>query len=269
MFRGKFLHLLRDAFARAKLRFCGNLKPLAAPGLFDRFTLRLKEIKWVVYAKPPMDGPEHVVNYLARYTHRVAIANGRIIDFAEGRVTFRWRDSSDGNKQKLITLDAVEFIRRYLLHVLPCGFMKTDASASWQTGIVAQHWQVADFCSPPDQRGSIQSRQSGNGRSTADVPFASKGACSSSSTLALATLHASTHHPRSIHHRQMTQSKMANNDPAPMCILEVYAPADAPASGRVCQWPVRDQNLRSLTHLIAGKAPAHASSPQSAAINPQ
>ncbi len=71
-----------------------------------------------------MGGPEHVIKYLARYTHRVAIANGRIVEFADGRVTFRWRDSRDGNKQKLMMLDAVEFIRRYLLHVLPCGFVK-------------------------------------------------------------------------------------------------------------------------------------------------
>jgi hypothetical protein len=124
MFRGKFLNLLRDAFARGKLRFFGNIRSLAERVSFDRFTLQLKNIQWVVYAKPPLDGPEHVIKYLARYTHRVAIANGRIADFAEGRVTFRWRDSRDGNKQKLMTLEAVEFIRRYLLHVLPCGFVK-------------------------------------------------------------------------------------------------------------------------------------------------
>jgi hypothetical protein len=124
MFRGKFLSLLRDAFVRGELRFFGNTKSLAERVSFDRFTLQLKNTGWVVYAKPPLDGPEHVIKYLARYTHRVAIANGRIIDFAEGRVTFRWRDSRDGNKQKLMTLDAVEFIRRYLLHVLPCGFVK-------------------------------------------------------------------------------------------------------------------------------------------------
>jgi hypothetical protein len=124
MFRGKFLDLLREAFARGTLRFFGNIKSLAERVSFDRFTLQLKEMKWVVYAKPPLDGPEHVIKYLARYTHRVAIANGRIVEFAEGRVTFRWRDSRDGNKQKLMTLDAVEFIRRYLLHVLPCGFVK-------------------------------------------------------------------------------------------------------------------------------------------------
>jgi hypothetical protein len=124
MFRGKFLDLVREAYARGKLRFLGSTKPLADRVSFDRFTMQLKEIKWVVYAKPPLDGPEHVIKYLARYTHRVAIANGRMVEFADGRVTFRWRDSRDGNKQKLMTLDAVEFIRRYLLHVLPCGFVK-------------------------------------------------------------------------------------------------------------------------------------------------
>jgi hypothetical protein len=93
MFRGKFLDLVREAYARGKLRFFGSTKPLADRVSFDRFTMNLKEIKWVVYAKPPLDGPEHVIKYLARYTHRVAIANGRIVEFADGRVTFRWRDS--------------------------------------------------------------------------------------------------------------------------------------------------------------------------------
>ena len=124
MFRGKFLDFLRRAFARGKLRLPGSLKPLARRTTFDRFTLDLKDLKWVVYAKPPFAGPAHAVKYLARYTHRVAIANGRILSFADGRVTFRWRDSAHGNKQKMMTLDAVEFIRRFLLHVLPCGFVK-------------------------------------------------------------------------------------------------------------------------------------------------
>lgn len=124
MFRGKFLAFLRQAFARGKVRLAGLLKPLAVPVAFDHFTLGLKALKWVVYAKPPFAGPAHAVKYLARYTHRVAIANGRILSFTEGRVTFRWRDSTQGNKQKVITLDAIEFIRRFLLHVLPCGFVK-------------------------------------------------------------------------------------------------------------------------------------------------
>ena len=101
MFRGKFLDLVLEAYARGKLRFFGSMNPLGDRVSFDRFTMQLKEIKWLVYANPPLDGPEHVIKYLARYTHRVAIANGRIVEFADGRVTFRWRDSRDGNKQKL------------------------------------------------------------------------------------------------------------------------------------------------------------------------
>jgi hypothetical protein len=124
MFRGKFLSVLREAYAKGRLRLGGSLKPLAVRATFDRFTLDLKDLKWVVYAKPPFASPAHAVKYLARYTHRVAIANGRILSFAEGRVTFRWRDSAHGNKQKTMTLDAVEFIRRFLMHVLPRGFVK-------------------------------------------------------------------------------------------------------------------------------------------------
>lgn len=76
------------------------------------------------HAKRPFGGPEYVIQYLARYTHRVAISDGRLIEMRQGQVTFRWRDSADGNKQKLMTLDAIEFIRRYLMHVLPSGFVK-------------------------------------------------------------------------------------------------------------------------------------------------
>jgi hypothetical protein len=85
---------------------------------------RLKRLKWVVYAKRPFGGPEYVLKYLARYTHRVAISSGRLISSENGKVTFRWRDSANGNEQKLMTLDAVEFIRRFLQHVLPSGFVK-------------------------------------------------------------------------------------------------------------------------------------------------
>jgi len=78
----------------------------------------------VVYAKPPFGGPEYVLKYLARYTHRVAISNGRLLRLENGQVTFRWRDSKDHNQTKTMTLDAVEFIQRFLLHILPCGFVK-------------------------------------------------------------------------------------------------------------------------------------------------
>jgi len=124
MFRGKFLAFLSAAFRRRELHLFGSLEYLNTPVTFDRFIRQLRSVNWVVYARRPFGGPEHVIKYLARYTHRVAIANGRLISFQEGRVTFRWRDSADGNRQKLMTVDAVEFIRRFLLHVLPKGFVK-------------------------------------------------------------------------------------------------------------------------------------------------
>jgi len=124
MFRGKFLALLRDAFAGGKLQFHGQLIPLRQPARFHAWLRPLKDIEWVVYAKPPFGGPEYVLKYLARYTHRVAISNGRLLSLENGQVTFRWRDSKDNNQIKVMTLDAVEFIRRFLLHILPSGFVK-------------------------------------------------------------------------------------------------------------------------------------------------
>jgi catechol 2,3-dioxygenase-like lactoylglutathione lyase family enzyme len=123
MFRGKFLALLGAAYRKKNLRFPGLLEPLSSPTAFDRFIRQLRRLEWVVYAKPPL-GADHVIRYLARYTHRVAISNGRLISLTDGHVTFRWRDSADGNKQKLMTIDSAEFVRRFLLHVLPRGFVK-------------------------------------------------------------------------------------------------------------------------------------------------
>ena len=123
-FRGRFLALLRRAYRRSQLRLSGSLAPLQERKAFDRLTWLLKEKKWVVYAKKPFTGPQHVVQYLAHYTHRVAISNGRILRFENGQVTFRWRDSAHGNQQKVMTLEAVEFMHRFLLHVLPRGFVK-------------------------------------------------------------------------------------------------------------------------------------------------
>ncbi|HEX4165684.1 MAG TPA: IS91 family transposase [Bryobacteraceae bacterium] len=124
MFRAKFLALLAVAFRRKKLRLVEQLQPLQRPGAFDRFVSSLRKPKWVVEVRAPFGGPEHVLKYLARYTHRVAISNGRLLELRDGQVTFRWRDSADHNTQKLMTIDAVEFIRRFLLHVLPPGFVK-------------------------------------------------------------------------------------------------------------------------------------------------
>jgi Putative transposase/Transposase zinc-binding domain len=124
MFRGKFLAFLTAAFHKRKLRFWGTIQQLRNPTEFHRLVRQLRSRNWVVYARRPFHGPEHVIQYLARYTHRVAISNGRLISLQNGQVTFRWRDSADGNRQKLMTIDAVEFIRRFLLHVLPRGFVK-------------------------------------------------------------------------------------------------------------------------------------------------
>ncbi|MEJ7608608.1 MAG: transposase [Bryobacteraceae bacterium] len=124
MFRGKFLALLATAFRRKKLRLSGPLKSLQLAEHFSRFLRSLRKPKWVVEVRPPFGGPEHVLHYLARYTHRVAISSGRLVAVEDGQVQFRWRDSADHNTQKLMTVEAVEFIRRFLLHILPSGFVK-------------------------------------------------------------------------------------------------------------------------------------------------
>lgn len=124
VFRGKFVAGLQRAFAEGKLGFYGTLQPLANPKAFGSFLRTLFRNDWVVYAKPPFGGPEHVLQYLARYTHRVAISNHRLLSFAEGKVTFRWKDYAHGNKKRKMTLSAEEFLRRFLLHVLPRGFVR-------------------------------------------------------------------------------------------------------------------------------------------------
>jgi hypothetical protein len=124
VFRGKFTDGLKKAFRKGKLNFAGALQPLAQEPAFRSFLRSLFLNDWVVYAKPPFGGPLHVLNYLARYTHRVAISNHRLVDFADGKVTFRWKDYAHGSKQKLMTVTAEEFLRRFLLHVLPQGFVR-------------------------------------------------------------------------------------------------------------------------------------------------
>jgi len=124
VFRGKFVAGLKRLFRQKKLGFHGNLRPLAEPKLFGSFLRLLFRNDWVVYAKRPFGGPEHVLQYLARYTHRVAISNHRLVSFAEGKVTFRWKDYAHGNKKRMMTISADEFLRRLLLHVLPRGFVR-------------------------------------------------------------------------------------------------------------------------------------------------
>src|SRR6201987_4935794 len=122
LFRRLFLQNLRGSFDAGKLRFFGNLAGLAEPTAFMAALNQLRRIEWVVYAKPPFGGPELVLAYLGRYTHRVAIANSRLISLADGKVSFSWKDYRQNRKTIVMTLDADEFIRRFLLHTLPDGF---------------------------------------------------------------------------------------------------------------------------------------------------
>src|SRR6516225_5527942 len=122
LFRRLFLQNLRGSFDAGKLRFFGNLAGLTEPTAFMAALNQLRRIEWVVYAKPPFGGPELVLAYLGRYTHRVAIANSRLISLADGKVSFSWKDYRQNRKTKVMTLDADEFIRRFLLHTLPDGF---------------------------------------------------------------------------------------------------------------------------------------------------
>jgi len=124
VFRGKFVAGLKEAFGQGKLVFPGSLQPLAQERAFYAFLRPLFRKDWVVYAKRPFGGPEHVLQYLARYTHRVAISNHRILSVADGKVTFRWKDYAHGSKQRKMTLDADEFLRRFMLHVLPRRFVR-------------------------------------------------------------------------------------------------------------------------------------------------
>ncbi len=123
-FRNLFLTYLKQAFEEGKLRFHGEMAGLARPAAFAALCNRARRIKWVVHAKAPFGGPEQVLKYLARYTHRVAISNSRILSIESGKVTFLWKDYAGGNQTKAMTLDAIEFIRRFLLHVLPRGFVR-------------------------------------------------------------------------------------------------------------------------------------------------
>ena len=122
--RGKFTAGLMRAFREGELAFFGRTQHLSDEKAFRSFLRSLFRHDWVVYAKRPFGGPEHVLHYLARYTHRVAISNHRIVNVADGQVTFRWKDYAHGSKQRTMTVSGEEFLRRFLLHVLPRGFVR-------------------------------------------------------------------------------------------------------------------------------------------------
>jgi hypothetical protein len=124
LYRGIFLKRLEAAFHAGELRFFGDLAPLLDAAPFGDYLRPLRRLNWVIYAKRPFAGPQQVLNYLSRYTHRVAIANSRLIDLADGQVRFRWKDYRQPEKPKVMTLQVGEFIRRFLQHVLPDGFRR-------------------------------------------------------------------------------------------------------------------------------------------------
>lgn len=129
LYRGLFVDALRTAYEQGELEFHGQLEQLSKPKMFNRLLRKLSDMEWVVYAKRPFGGPEQVVDYLGRYTHRVAISNHRLLKLEDNKVSFRWKNyrrSKDGagNIMGTMTLEANEFIRRFLLHVLPRGFVR-------------------------------------------------------------------------------------------------------------------------------------------------
>ncbi|MCD6379736.1 IS91 family transposase [bacterium] len=124
LFRKKFLFYLKKSFREEKLSLHGQLRTLSQSRRWRDFIKNLEKNDWVVYAKPPFGSPEQVLKYLARYTHRVAISNRRLLSLRDGKVTFRYKDYSRQDSKRTITLQATEFIRRFLLHVLPKRFMR-------------------------------------------------------------------------------------------------------------------------------------------------
>jgi hypothetical protein len=124
VFRNKYRALLQKAFQRGELEFFGELQPLADARAFQRYLDAATKREWVVYAKRPFNDATCVLKYLAGYTHRVAISNSRLLGYRDGKVTFRYKDYAHESQQRTMTVPATEFIRRFLLHVLPDGFMR-------------------------------------------------------------------------------------------------------------------------------------------------
>ena len=124
LFRRLFLENLQKVFDAGKLPFFSSLEPLRESRAFRRYLAPLRRARWVLYAKPPFAGPEQVLECVGRCTHRVAISNNRLLDIDDGKVSFNWKGYRHHNRQKVITVAADEFIRRFLLHVLPEGFRR-------------------------------------------------------------------------------------------------------------------------------------------------
>ena len=150
LYRRLFLEALQDAFEAGRLRFFSDLARLAEPAAFAQLIAKTRKIDWVVYAKPPFGGPEQVLAYLGRYTHRVAIANSRLTSIDNGQVAFRWKDYRHHDKAKVMTLDADEFIRRFLLHTLPDGFHRIRHYGFLANGSRVASSRSVGACSTPN-----------------------------------------------------------------------------------------------------------------------
>ena len=161
-FRRLFLQTLLKAHAKGELHFFGDLSPLADPIAFARYLAPLQQKKWVVYAKAPFGGPQHVLEYLGRYTHRVAISNRRLLTLQNGQVSFEWKDYRDAGNSKVMTVSAEEFIRRFLQHVVPPGLQRIRyygflANCHREAKLILCRELLATACSqllpqPPDCR---------------------------------------------------------------------------------------------------------------------
>jgi hypothetical protein len=142
VFCGKFVDGLKRLFRAHKLDFHGSLRGVADSKQFRRFLRQLFRQDWVVYANRPFRGPEYVLQYLARYTHRVAISNHRLIAMEDSQVSFCYKDYAHGGKKRKMTVSADEFLRRFLLHVLPQGFVRIRHFGSWPTA-AALDWLLS------------------------------------------------------------------------------------------------------------------------------
>jgi hypothetical protein len=185
-FRRRFLELLQSAFDRGELKFFSALQSLRDLKAFRTYLDPLRKKEWVVYAKAPFGGAQQVLDYVGRYTHRVAISNNRLLDIEDGQVTFRWKDYRDGDAQKTMTLVAPEFIRRFLLHVLPPGLQRVryygwmgNRHREEKLALCRQHLKMHPKPEPPeDLEASVDYRdrvQALTGLSLSQCPMCRKG----------------------------------------------------------------------------------------------
>lgn len=180
-FRRLYLRYLEQAHAAGKLQFHGELEHLSEPQAFARYLAPLRRTEWVVHSKPPFGGPERVLDYLGRYTHRVAISNNRLQELKDGQVTFSYKDYKDEHRQKLMTLAADEFLRRFLLHVLPDGFQRIRHYGLLGNRHRAEHLSRCRELlgvptpAPPPQLGFRERYQQLTGRDLLECPVCKKG----------------------------------------------------------------------------------------------